>query len=219
MTYEALGINGADVPLLLKWNADVLRSNLQRRDPALIVLAYGTNEAGQKGWTLEKYRSAFAGLIRRFREASPGAAILVIGPPDRFYRSRGRWLPYPNIDMIVEAQRAGQNEYTREALLGTQAIIQLTDLGLVWKRGGRELPVYIDGADEITESLAMVKGGGGALTREKIVSAVADKYVCIADESKLVPVLGKFPLPVSHRSGQCSPEQGLKAQISPQQDS
>jgi ribose 5-phosphate isomerase A len=59
-----------------------------------------------------------------------------------------------------------------------------------------ELPVYIDGADEITEHLAMIKGGGGALTREKIVAAVAKKFVCIADESKLVPVLGKFPLPV-----------------------
>jgi len=59
-----------------------------------------------------------------------------------------------------------------------------------------ELPVYIDGADEITEHLAMIKGGGGALTREKIVAAVARKFVCIADESKLVPVLGKFPLPV-----------------------
>ncbi len=62
--------------------------------------------------------------------------------------------------------------------------------------GVNELPVYIDGADEITEHLAMIKGGGGALTREKIVSAVAKKFVCIADESKLVPVLGKFPLPV-----------------------
>jgi ribose 5-phosphate isomerase A len=59
-----------------------------------------------------------------------------------------------------------------------------------------ELPVYIDGADEITEHLAMIKGGGGALTREKIVAAAAKKFVCIADESKLVPVLGKFPLPV-----------------------
>ena len=59
-----------------------------------------------------------------------------------------------------------------------------------------ELPVYIDGADEITEHLAMIKGGGGALTREKIVAAAARKFVCIADESKLVPVLGKFPLPV-----------------------
>ena len=59
-----------------------------------------------------------------------------------------------------------------------------------------ELPVYIDGADEITEHFAMIKGGGGALTREKIVAAVARKFVCIADESKLVGVLGKFPLPV-----------------------
>ncbi len=59
-----------------------------------------------------------------------------------------------------------------------------------------ELPVYVDGADEITRHLAMIKGGGGALTREKIVAAVAHKFVCIADETKLVDVLGKFPLPV-----------------------
>jgi ribose 5-phosphate isomerase A len=59
-----------------------------------------------------------------------------------------------------------------------------------------ELPVYVDGADEVTEHLQMVKGGGGALTREKIVAAVAKKFVCICDASKLVSVLGKFPLPV-----------------------
>jgi len=59
-----------------------------------------------------------------------------------------------------------------------------------------ELPVYIDGADEITEHLHMIKGGGGALTREKIVAAVAKTFVCICDASKLVPVLGRFPLPV-----------------------
>ena len=59
-----------------------------------------------------------------------------------------------------------------------------------------DLPVYIDGADEVTEHGAMIKGGGGALTREKIVAAAAKKFVCIVDESKLVPVLGKFPLPV-----------------------
>jgi len=58
------------------------------------------------------------------------------------------------------------------------------------------LPVYVDGADEITPHLHMIKGGGGALTREKIVAAVADKFVCIADDSKLVDVLGTFPLPV-----------------------
>jgi ribose 5-phosphate isomerase A len=59
-----------------------------------------------------------------------------------------------------------------------------------------ELPVYVDGADEVTEHLQMIKGGGGALTREKIVAAVASKFVCICDASKLVPVLGKFPLPI-----------------------
>ena len=59
-----------------------------------------------------------------------------------------------------------------------------------------ELQVYVDGADEITEHLHMIKGGGGALTREKIVAAVAKSFVCICDASKLVPVLGKFPLPV-----------------------
>src|SRR5262245_24763735 len=69
--------------------------------------------------------------------------------------------------------------------------IRLFDLNSV-----NELPVYVDGADEVTEHLAMIKGGGGALTREKIVAAAAKKFVCIADESKLVPVLGKFPLPV-----------------------
>lgn len=58
------------------------------------------------------------------------------------------------------------------------------------------MPVYIDGADEIDHSGAMIKGGGGALTREKIVASVADKFICIADESKLVDVMGKFPLPV-----------------------
>lgn len=59
-----------------------------------------------------------------------------------------------------------------------------------------DLPVYIDGADEITQHLMMIKGGGGALTREKITAAVARKFICIADESKLVDVLGRFPLPI-----------------------
>ena len=59
-----------------------------------------------------------------------------------------------------------------------------------------EIPVYVDGADEVTKHLAMIKGGGGALTREKIVAAVARRFVCIADRSKLVDVLGRFPLPV-----------------------
>lgn len=59
-----------------------------------------------------------------------------------------------------------------------------------------DLQLYIDGADETTRHLHLIKGGGGALTREKIVAAASEKFVCIADDSKLVDVLGSFPLPV-----------------------
>ena len=59
-----------------------------------------------------------------------------------------------------------------------------------------DISVYVDGADEATRYLHLIKGGGGALTREKIVAAASRKFVCIADHSKLVDVLGKFPLPV-----------------------
>lgn len=59
-----------------------------------------------------------------------------------------------------------------------------------------QIPVYVDGADEADTELALIKGGGGALTREKIIAAVADKFICIADASKQVPILGKYPLPV-----------------------
>ncbi len=59
-----------------------------------------------------------------------------------------------------------------------------------------ELEIYVDGADESNHQLHLIKGGGGALTREKIIAAASKKFVCIADESKLVDVLGKFPLPI-----------------------
>ena len=69
--------------------------------------------------------------------------------------------------------------------------ITVLDAGMV-----QSLPVYIDGADEIDHAGHMIKGGGAALTREKIVADLADRFICIADESKLVSLLGKFPLPV-----------------------
>ena len=62
--------------------------------------------------------------------------------------------------------------------------------------GVGELALYVDGADEANRQLQLIKGGGGALTREKIVAAASKRFVCIADESKLVDVLGRFPLPV-----------------------
>ena len=67
-------------------------------------------------------------------------------------------------------------------------VMELNDVGT--------LPVYVDGADEATQHGALIKGGGGALTREKIVAQASEKFVCIADKSKLVEVLGEFPLPV-----------------------
>ncbi|MGE8642385.1 MAG: ribose-5-phosphate isomerase RpiA, partial [Achromobacter sp.] len=60
----------------------------------------------------------------------------------------------------------------------------------------KTMPIYVDGADEIDGNLHMIKGGGGAQTREKIVASVAERFICIVDESKLVQTLGKFPLPL-----------------------
>ncbi|MFC3625638.1 ribose-5-phosphate isomerase RpiA [Vogesella amnigena] len=71
--------------------------------------------------------------------------------------------------------------------------IPVLDLNSV---GPDEVPVYVDGADEVNHHLHMIKGGGAALTREKIVAAVAQQFICIADASKYVAVMGKFPLPV-----------------------
>ena len=81
------------------------------------------------------------------------------------------------------------SEATRRRLEGHG--IRVLDLNEV-----AALPVYVDGADEVDASLAMVKGGGGALTREKIVAAVAASFVCVCDQSKLVATMGRFPLPV-----------------------
>lgn len=87
------------------------------------------------------------------------------------------------------AATVASSEATKKRLEGHG--IRVLDLNEV-----TTMPVYVDGADEITERLEMIKGGGGALTREKIVAAVAEKFVCVCDASKLVKVLGKFPLPV-----------------------
>jgi ribose 5-phosphate isomerase A len=81
------------------------------------------------------------------------------------------------------------SEATRKRLEGHG--IRVLDLNEV-----DNIPVYVDGADEIDGGLNMIKGGGGALTREKIVAAVAKTFVCICDASKLVDTMGKFPLPV-----------------------
>jgi len=81
------------------------------------------------------------------------------------------------------------SEATRKRLEGHGfAVFDLNDI--------EEIPFYVDGADEIDGGLNMIKGGGGALTREKIVAAVARQFICIADSSKVVETMGRFPLPV-----------------------
>ncbi len=105
LTYETLGINGAQASMLLNWDGAITASNIADRNPALIVLAYGTNEAGNPRVTAESYRDLLIDVISRFRQAAPAASILLIGPPDRFIRSKGKWVPYDAVDRIVTAER------------------------------------------------------------------------------------------------------------------
>jgi len=106
VTYEALGINGAEATLLLKWDESMLATYLQRRGPGLIVLSYGTNEATDPLWHRESYREAFAKVIARLRQAVPSASILVLGPADRWVVARGRWQLVAGIDDIVAQQQS-----------------------------------------------------------------------------------------------------------------
>lgn len=78
----------------------------------------------------------------------------------------------------------------------TAARLKAAGIAVVDLNSVEALPIYVDGADEIDPQLRLIKGGGGALTREKIVAAVAQKFICIADRSKMVAILGGFPLPV-----------------------
>jgi ribose 5-phosphate isomerase A len=98
------------------------------------------------------------------------------------------------IDLLAEIKgkidgTVASSEASAERLRGHGIpVMDLNEVG--------DLSLYVDGADESNEYLHLIKGGGGALTREKIVAGASEKFVCIADESKLVRVLGKFPLPV-----------------------
>lgn len=83
----------------------------------------------------------------------------------------------------------------RSSQLLRDAGVPVLELGPVLA-AGKSIPVYVDGADEIDDRLRMIKGGGGALTREKIVAAASERFVCIVDASKVVSRLGSFPLPV-----------------------
>lgn len=105
VTYEALGLNGAEASVMMKWDPAMLATYLQRRNPGLIVLAYGANEASDPNWSQESYGAMFSSLLERLRQDAPAASILALGPADRWYRTRAGWRPYPGIDRIVAAQK------------------------------------------------------------------------------------------------------------------
>lgn len=98
------------------------------------------------------------------------------------------------IDALAEHRRqprgaVASSETTEERLRAAHIpVLELNDVG--------DLPLYVDGADEFTTNRQLIKGGGGALTREKVVAGASDRFVCIADSSKKVGYLGRFPLPV-----------------------
>jgi lysophospholipase L1-like esterase len=107
VTYEAAGINGAEASLFLRWSEAMQQPLLAAVNPALIVLSYGTNEAGDRNWTEESYAAMFQRIIERCRRLAPNASILVVGPPDRAMRAgRKVWKPFIGVDRIVAAQRS-----------------------------------------------------------------------------------------------------------------
>jgi len=106
VTYEALGINGAEAAVMLRWNQEMLATYLQRRNPALIVLAYGANEASDSAWDAPSYEAMYSSLLEKLRAAAPTASILAVGPADRWARYRGVWKVVPGVDRIIAAQRA-----------------------------------------------------------------------------------------------------------------
>jgi lysophospholipase L1-like esterase len=106
VTWESIGINGAEAPLILKWDRQLFSQYLKDNSPALIVLAYGTNEAASADWDEESYQHAFATVIDTIHNDVPESSILVVGPTDRFVFSRHAWRAYDGADKIIAAQRA-----------------------------------------------------------------------------------------------------------------
>jgi ribose 5-phosphate isomerase A len=102
------------------------------------------------------------------------------------------------VDLFIDALAAHKGSFRAAVSSSERSSARMAALGIpvLDLNQVQSLPVYVDGADEIDNGLNMIKGGGGALTREKIVASVAEKFVCIVDESKLVTTLGAFPLPV-----------------------
>ena len=105
VTVETLGINGAQANVILNWNEKIWETELAARNPSLVILAYGTNEANSHLWTAEQYRADLSAIIERIRHTVPAASILMIGPPDC-----GRLQPLLHLDEVIDMQRAIAHE-------------------------------------------------------------------------------------------------------------
>lgn len=110
VTYETLGINGAKATVMLGWADELLADHIARRDPALIVVAYGTNEAISPRWDAVAYSVAFRQVLARLRNAAPGASILVIGPPDCLFVKRTHRMSSAHLSEVIAIQRAVARE-------------------------------------------------------------------------------------------------------------
>lgn len=105
--WDVLATNGARADWLLEWDAGLFAEALAQREPDLLVLLYGTNEAGDDDLDLERYAARLADVLERVRGAAPEASCLVVGPPDLSRRERRRWLGTPELlPQLVERQRA-----------------------------------------------------------------------------------------------------------------
>jgi lysophospholipase L1-like esterase len=100
VTVETLGINGAEARVILDWNERIWATELDQRNPSLVILAYGTDEANSRKWTPEQYRADLTAVIERIRRATPAASLLMIGPPDC-----GRLRPLPHLSEVIDIQR------------------------------------------------------------------------------------------------------------------
>lgn len=136
ITWETLGLNGAQADLLLKQDAALLRDHIARRNPALVLIAYGTNESRRKDWTIESYQETLDGVLRLLRSAAPAASILVVGAPDQFIRTRRSAVAPAGTDLILAAQRKAALEHgcafwnLRAAMGGAGSMKQWVRAGL-----------------------------------------------------------------------------------------
>ena len=102
------------------------------------------------------------------------------------------------VDYFIEYLKPLKNKIsgTVASSISTKEKLEANGIRVLDLNEVSDIPIYIDGADEVNSNLQLIKGGGGALTREKIIAGASQKFLCIVDESKVVDVLGKFPLPL-----------------------